>query len=276
MREFFRRLFRKKLNIFCLFLFAVIVLMILFANFVAPYGPDDQDIMAKNLAPSLQHLAGTDHLGRDVFSRILYGGRVSLSIGIFASVVTTLAGAIIGSISAYFGGKVDNVIMRLCDVFMAMPPMLMAMAIVAALGQGVFNTLLAVILSGIPMRAYVARGPVLALRNQEFIEAATAVNTPTWKIILTHIIPNIMAPLIVQSTLAISGTITSVAGLSFLGLGIQPPNPEWGAMLSAGRNYLRDYPWQVLGPGIAMFLTLFSLNVLGDGVRDALDPKLKD
>ena len=190
--------------------------------------------------------------------------------------VTTLIGAIIGSISAYFGGKVDNVIMRICDVFMAMPPMLMAMAIVAALGQGVFNTLLAVILSGIPLRAYVARGPVLALRNQEFIEAATAVNTPTWKIILTHIIPNIMAPLIVQSTLAISGTITSVAGLSFLGLGIQPPNPEWGAMLSAGRNYLRDYPWQVLGPGIAMFLTLFSLNVLGDGVRDALDPKLKD
>ena len=144
----------------------MIVLIILFANLVAPYGPDDQDIMAKNLAPSLQHLAGTDHLGRDVFSRILYGGRVSISIGIFASVVTTLAGAIIGSISAYFGGKVDNVIMRLCDV--------------------------------------------------------------------------------------------------------------WGAMLSAGRNYLRDYPWQVLGPGIAMFLTLFSLNVPGDGVRDALDPKLKD
>ena len=276
MREFFRRLFRKKLNIFCFAIFVVLVLMIVFANFIAPYGPDDQNLSAKNLAPCAEFIFGTDNLGRDLFSRILYGGRVSLAIGLFASLVETVIGGIIGCIAGYFGGKVDNIIMRICDVFMAMPPMLMAMAIVAALGQGVTNTLLAVILSGIPMRVRVARGPVLSLKGQEFIEAATAVNTPTWKIILTHVVPNIMAPVIVSTTLSISGTITSVAGLSFLGLGIQPPNPEWGAMLSAGRNYLRDYPWQVLAPGFVMFLVLFSLNVLGDGVRDALDPKLKD
>lgn len=275
-REFGRRLCKNRLNIFCLALFLVIVLMVVFADVIAPYGPDDQDVTRRNLAPCAAHICGTDNLGRDIFSRILYGGQVSLAIGIAGSLLTTIIGTIIGSVSAYFGGKVDNIIMRIMDVFMAMPPMLMAMAIVAALGTGVFNTMLAVVISGIPMKARVARGPVLSLRNQEFIEAAKAVNTPTWKIILRHIIPNIMAPVIVQTTLSISGTIVSVAGLSFLGLGIQPPNPEWGAMLSAGRSYLRDFPWMVLTPGIAMLLTLFSLNVLGDGVRDALDPKLKD
>lgn len=275
-REFWRRLCKNRLNVFCLILFGVIVVMVMCAGLIAPYGPDDQEITRRYLAPCLAHLCGTDNLGRDIFSRILYGGQVSLAMGITASLMTTVAGAIIGSTSAYFGGKADNIIMRIMDVFMAMPPMLMAMAIVAALGTGVFNTMLAVVISGIPMKARVARGPVLALRDQEFIEAAKASNTPTYKIILRHIIPNIMAPLIVQTTLSISGTIVSVAGLSFLGLGIQPPNPEWGAMLSAGRAYLRDYPWMVLAPGVAMLLTLFSLNVVGDGVRDALDPKLKD
>jgi len=275
-RNFWRRLCKNRLTVFCLILFAILVLMVVFADFIAPYGWDDQDITRRNLAPCAEHLCGTDNLGRDIFSRILYGGRMSLQIGIYASVLTTVIGALIGSVSAYFGGKVDNIIMRFMDVFMAIPPMLLAIAIAAALGTGTLNTMLAVVISGIPMKARIARGPVLSLRSQEYIEAARAVNTPTFKIILRHIIPNIMAPLIVQTTLSISGAIVQVAGLSFLGLGVQPPNPEWGAMLSAGRSFLRDFPWMVLAPGVAMLLTLFSLNVVGDGVRDALDPKLKD
>lgn len=275
-KEFMRRLCKKKITVFCLFLFAAIILMVLFAGVIAPYGPDDQDALSRNLPISLQHLCGTDNLGRDIFSRLLYGGQVSLALGFIGTIVTTIIGGIIGIISAYFGGKTDNIIMRVLDVFMAIPPMLLAMAIVAALGTGVFNTMLAVIISGIPGKARAARGPVLQLKGQEYLEAAVAVNTPTWKIMLKHIVPNIMAPMIVTATLSISGTILQVSGLSFLGLGIQPPNPEWGAMLTAGRQFIRDYPWQVLAPGIIMMLTLFSLNVVGDGVRDALDPKLKD
>lgn len=276
LKEFMRRLCKKKITVFCLILFAVIILMVLFAGVIAPYGPDDQDALSRNLSLSLQHLCGTDNLGRDIFSRLLYGGQVSLALGFIGTIVTTIIGGIIGIISAYFGGKTDNIIMRVLDVFMAIPPMLLAMAIVAALGTGVFNTMLAVIISGIPGKARAARGPVLQLKGQEYLEAAVAVNTPTWKIMLKHIVPNIMAPMIVTATLSISGTILQVSGLSFLGLGIQPPNPEWGAMLTAGRQFIRDYPWQVLTPGIIMMLTLFSLNVVGDGVRDALDPKLKD
>ncbi len=275
-KDFFRRLCKNRLTVICLVLFVLIVLAVIFADFIAPYGWDDQNIRDRYLAPSLEHLCGTDNYGRDIFSRILYGGRMSLEIGLISAVVTTVVGAVIGATSAYFGGRFDNVVMRVLDVFMAMPPILLAIAIAATLGTGMMNTMLAVIIAGIPMKARVARGPVLALRNQEFVEAATASNSSTAKIIFKHIIPNIMAPLIVQTTLSISSSIVSVAGLSFLGLGVQPPEPEWGAMLSAGRSYLRDYPWMVIAPGIAMLLTLFSLNIVGDGVRDALDPKLRD
>jgi len=274
--EFWYRLCRNRLTVICLILFFAILIAVFFADKIAPYGPDDQDVSRSFMKPSWEFLCGTDNLGRDIFSRILYGGRESLKIGLIASIATTAIGAVIGCISGYFGGKVDNIIMRVLDVFMALPPMLLAITIAASIGTGMANTLFAVIVAGIPMKARVARGPVLALRNQEYIEAAKAVNTPTIKIIFRHIIPNIMAPLIVQTTLSLSGSIVQVAGLSFLGLGVQPPNPEWGAMLSAGRSYLRDYPWMVTWPGVAMFLTLFSLNIIGDGLRDALDPRLKD
>ncbi|MCD8077036.1 MAG: ABC transporter permease [Lachnospiraceae bacterium] len=276
MKDFFRRLCRNRLTVVCLILFVAIVLVVLCAGIIAPYGWDEGVVADRFQAPSLQHLCGTDNMGRDIFSRILYGGQMSLAIGLAAAAITSVIGTIIGSVSAYFGGAFDNVVMRILDVFMALPPMLLAVVIAATLGNGMMNTLLAVIISGIPGKARVARGPVLALRNQEFVEAATASNSSTAKIIFRHIIPNIMAQVIVQMTLSISGTIVSVAGLSFLGLGVQPPAPEWGAMLSAGRSYLRDYPWMVIAPGIAMMLTLFSLNVVGDGVRDALDPKLRD
>lgn len=275
-REFCRRLFRKKLTVICVILFAVIVFMIAFAPLLTPYGYDDQDYTSRELAPSLEHLFGTDQYGRDIFTRVLYGGRVSLSIGIAIAVLVTALGGLIGCVVAYFGGGVDNVVMRILDVMMAIPPMLLALVISATLGSGIFNTILALVISGIPVKVRQARGPALALRNQEYIEAAIALNTPTFKIIVKHIMPNIMAQLIVMMTLSISSNIVQVSSLSFLGLGIQPPTPEWGAMLASGRNLLRDSPWIVLAPGLSMMVTLFSLNIIGDGVRDALDPKLKD
>ena len=250
--------------------------MIAFAPLLTPYGYDDQDYTSRELPPSPQHLFGTDQYGRDIFTRVLYGGRVSLSIGIAIAVLVTLLGGLIGCIVAYFGGGVDNLVMRVLDVMMAIPPMLLALVISATLGSGIFNTILALVISGIPVKVRQARGPALALRNQEYLEAAIALNTPTFKIIVKHIMPNITAQLIVMMTLSISSNIVQVSSLSFLGLGIQPPTPEWGAMLASGRNLLRDSPWIVLAPGLSMMVTLFSLNIIGDGVRDALDPKLKD
>lgn len=275
-REFFRRLTRKKITVICLVILTLIVFAVIFSLFVAPYGYDDQNYRERMLAPSLAHLCGTDNYGRDIFSRLLYGGRISLLIGISVSLITTVIGGLIGCAAAYFGGRTDNLIMRFFDIMGAIPPMLLSMVVAATLGTGIFNTILALVISGIPGKARTARGPVLALRSQEYIEAATALNTPTFKIILRHIFPNIMAPMIVQTTLSISRNIVQVSSLSFLGLGVQPPTPEWGQMLSAGRSFLRDCPWMVLAPGLIMMLTLFSLNIVGDAVRDALDPKLKD
>lgn len=275
-REFWRRLCRKKLTVVCLIMFAAIVVMAVLAPLISPYGYDDQDYSIRQEPPSWEHLFGTDQYGRDIFTRVLYGGRVSLSIGIVVAVLVTALGGLLGCIVAYFGGKLDFVTMRCLDVMMAIPPMLLALVISATLGTGIINTILALIISGIPIKTNQVRGPALALRNQEYIEAAIALNTPTIKIILKHIIPNIMAQVLVIMTLSISSNIVQVSSLSFLGLGIQPPTPEWGAMLSSGRNLLRDAPWIILAPGIVMMITLFSLNIIGDGIRDALDPKLKD
>lgn len=275
-REFWRRLCRKKMTVVCLILFAAIVTMAVLAPFISPYGYDDQDYSIRQEPPSWEHLFGTDQYGRDIFTRVLYGGRVSLSIGIVVAVLVTALGGLLGCIVAYFGGKIDFVTMRVLDVMMAIPPMLLALVISATLGTGIINTILALIISGIPIKTHQVRGPALALRNQEYIEAAIALNTPTIKIIIKHIIPNIMAQLLVIMTLSISSNIVQVSSLSFLGLGIQPPTPEWGAMLASGRSLLRDAPWIILAPGIVMMITLFSLNIIGDGIRDALDPKLKD
>ncbi len=275
-REFWRRLCRKKMTVVCLILFAAIVTMAVLAPFISPYGYDDQDYSIRQEPPSWEHLFGTDQYGRDIFTRVLYGGRVSLSIGIVVAVLVTALGGLLGCIVAYFGGKIDFLTMRVLDVMMAIPPMLLALVISATLGTGIINTILALIISGIPIKTHQVRGPALALRNQEYIEAAIALNTPTIKIIIKHIIPNIMAQLLVIMTLSISSNIVQVSSLSFLGLGIQPPTPEWGAMLASGRSLLRDAPWIILAPGIVMMITLFSLNIIGDGIRDALDPKLKD
>lgn len=275
-RDVIRRLKKNKLAMTGLIILFLLIAASALAPWIAPYGYDDQDVTRRFLAPCADYWLGTDSLGRDIFSRILYGGRISLAVGILATGSSAVAGIILGAVAGYFGGKKDNAIMRVLDVLMAMPQILLAIAIAATLGTGVRNAVIAVSVANIPRFARVVRAPILAQRNQEYIEAAVAVNAKDQRIIFRHILPNVMAPIIVEVTLGVGIAIISTAGLSFLGLGVQPPVPEWGAMLSAGRQYIREYWHVVTFPGIAIMLTVFSLNVFGDGLRDALDPRLKN
>ncbi|HNZ01287.1 MAG TPA: ABC transporter permease [Anaerolineaceae bacterium] len=225
--------------------------------------------------PTSEHPLGTDAFGRDVFARIAYGARVSLLIGFIVVGASLVIGGFIGAIAGYFGGILDNVLMRIMDVFLAIPQILLAIAVVAALGPGITNLIIALTISMIPAYARLLRSLILPLKDAEYVEAAKASGTNTWKIIFGHLLPNAMGPLIVNSTLAVGKTIVSAAGMSFLGLGISPPNPEWGAMLSEGKEYIRYAPNLVLYPGMAIMLAVLSLNLLGDGLNDALDPRLK-
>ncbi|WP_434310320.1 ABC transporter permease [Hominifimenecus sp. rT4P-3] len=274
--DIWKRLKRNRMAMLGLVLIIILILSAALAPIIAPYGFDDQDVSRAFLGPSLSHLFGTDNLGRDVFSRILYGGRISLTMGLISVSLASVVGIFLGAVAGYYGGKIDDVIMRILDVLMAMPNILLAIAIAAALGPGLVNCMVAVGISTIPRFARVVRGPILAIRNQEYIEAATAVNASDGRIIFRHVLPNVLAPIIVQSTLYIANAVMAASSLSFLGMGVQPPSPEWGAMLSAGRQYIREYWHIVTFPGIAIMLTVFSLNVLGDGLRDALDPRLKN
>lgn len=235
-----------------------------------------QDLRGRLEAPSLAHWFGKDEFGRDMFFRILWGIRYSLFMGTIAIAISCVIGGSIGAIAGYYGGKIDNIIMRFMDILLAIPSMLLAIAIVAALGTSLTNVLMAIAISYIPTFARTARAPVLTLKDQEFVEAGKAIGASDARIIFKYIIPNSLAPIIVQVTLGIAGAILSIAGLSFLGLGIQPPTPEWGSMLSNARTYIRD-SWHItVIPGAVIMLTILALNVIGDGLRDALDPKLKN
>jgi peptide/nickel transport system permease protein len=225
--------------------------------------------------PSSKYLLGTDEFGRDILSRLIFGARVSLQVGFIAVGISLVVGGLLGAFAGFYGGWLDNLIMRVMDVLLSVPQTLLAIAIAAALGPGLYNLMIAVGISAVPNYARIVRGSVLSIRGMEYVEAARAVGSSDLRIILRHIIPNSMAPIIVQSTLGVASAILNAAGLSFIGLGIQPPNPEWGAMLSGGRQYIRDFPHLTLYPGLAIMLTILALNFLGDGLRDALDPKLK-
>jgi len=275
LREIFKRLSRAPLAMIGLAIVVVLVFTAVFADYIAPFGYADQDLMAAFEEPSKAHLFGTDEFGRDIFSRIIYGSRISLQVGFIAVGIAVFAGGFLGAIAGYYGGKADNLIMWAMDVLLSIPSILLAIAIAASLGPGLFNLMIAVGISSTPNYARIVRGSVLSIRNQEFVEAAKAVGSSDLRIILKHIIPNCLAPIIVQATLGVAIAILTAAGLSFIGLGIQPPIPEWGAMLSGGREYIRDYAYMTVFPGLAIMITILALNFLGDGLRDALDPKLK-
>lgn len=274
-REVLKRLSRAPLAMAGLVIVLVLVVAAVFAGYIAPYGYADQDLMAAFEEPSRTHIFGTDEFGRDIFSRIVYGARVSLQVGFIAVGIAVFVGGFLGAIAGYYGGRADNIIMRAMDILLSIPSILLAIAIAASLGPGLFNLMIAVGISSTPNYARIVRGSVLSIRSQEFVEAAKAVGSSDLRIIMKHIIPNCLAPIIVQSTLGVAIAILTAAGLSFIGLGIQPPIPEWGAMLSGGREYIRDYAYMTIFPGLAIMITILALNFLGDGLRDALDPKLK-
>jgi peptide/nickel transport system permease protein len=254
---------------------ALLLFMAVFAPLIAPYPPAKQDLAHTRQAPSVQHIMGTDELGRDVFSRIVWGSRFSLSIGVLAVLIGTAVGMLFGAIAGYFGGVVDDIVMRLMDVLQSIPGILLVITISVVLGPGLFNTLLALSVGGIPMSCRLTRAAVLGVRHQEYLEAATSINASTTRIILRHVLPNSFAPVLVSSTMSIGNVIMMAAMLSFIGLGVQPPTPEWGSMISGGRSLIRTCPWMVTFPGIFIMLTVLALNMFGDGLRDALDPKLK-
>lgn len=276
-REVWRMLKKNKMALVGLGILVILVLLALFADVIADY---DTVVIKQNLAnrlkgPSAEHWLGTDEFGRDIFARLVYGARVSLKVGIIAVGISIILGGILGALAGFYGGRIDNIIMRIMDVFLAVPSILLAIAIVSALGPSIINLMVAISISSVPRYARIVRASVLSIRDQEFVEAARAIGANNARIIFRHIIPNSLAPVIVQGTLGVASAILSTAGLSFIGLGIQPPAPEWGSMLSGGRQYLRYAWWVTTFPGVAIMITILSLNLLGDGLRDALDPRLK-
>ncbi|PKL14154.1 MAG: ABC transporter permease [Spirochaetae bacterium HGW-Spirochaetae-8] len=268
------RITRDKASMFGLIVLIILVLSAIFADKIAPYHFDYQDLNNTFALPSLSHLMGTDNYGRDIFSRILYGSRISLMVGCISVVIGLSIGGLLGVIAAYYGGVRENIIMRFIDIMMAIPSLLLAIAISASLGPGIFNAMVAVGIGSVPTYARVVRASILSIKGEEFIEAAHMMGTSDIRIVFKHLLPNSLAPIIVQSTLGVAMAILSAASLSFIGLGVQPPTPEWGSMLSAGRPFIRDYWHIVTFPGVTIMLTILSLNLLGDGLRDALDPKL--
>lgn len=275
--EIWQRLTRNKMAMLGLVILVLLALSAIFADFIADY---DTKVVAQNISerlqgPSAAHWFGTDEFGRDIFARIIHGGRISLVVGLISVSVSLIIGGVLGAFAGFYGGRVDNIIMRIMDVFLAIPSILLAITIVAALGGSLVNVMLAIGVSGIPTFARIVRAAVMSVKDQEFVESARAIGASSATIIFREIIPNCIAPIIVQATLSVASAILSTSSLSFIGLGVQPPSPEWGAMLSSGRNFLRDAMHLTLFPGLAIVITILALNLLGDGLRDALDPRLK-
>lgn len=274
-RDVWRRLRKNRMAMFGLCVLILLVFLAIFADVVAPYGYDDQNYSQMLELPSWQHVKGTDNYGRDIFSRIVYGTRISLLIGFISLAISTIVGSILGACAGYFGGASDTIIMRGSDILMAIPRTVLAIAIATTLGPGLVNAMIAVAIGTIPSFTRVVRASTLTVKDQEYVEAARAIGASNFHIIKKYVFPNVLAPIIVQATLGVGTAILLAASLSFLGIGISPPTPEWGSMLSAARSYMRDYWHMVLFPGLAIMITVLALNLFGDGLRDALDPKLK-
>lgn len=274
-RRFLRRLARSRNIVVGAFLLLLIALCAILAPVLTDYDPLKVTPSDRLKPPDALHLFGTDDFGRDVFTRVLYGAQLSLVVGLVSVAIASVVGSALGLTAGYYGHWADTLIMRLIDVLLAFPNILLALVIVAILGRTLPNVMLAVGISSIPIYARVVRGSTLSVREIDFILAARAIGCPSGRIILRHILPNVIAPIIVVTTTGIAGAIISGAALSFLGLGAQPPTPEWGLMLSEGRDYLRAASWVTTYPGLAIMVTVMAINILGDGLRDVLDPRLR-
>jgi peptide/nickel transport system permease protein len=272
---FFRRLRRTRLALVGLGIVLLVIVCAIFAQIISPYDPVRQRLTEALQAPSWTHLLGTDENGRDILARVIHGSRASLQAGLMSVGLALLVGVSIGLLAGYFRGRTDNILMRMMDALLSFPDLLLALAITAALGPGLRNAMLAIGIVYTPIYARLTRGQVLSVREREYVEAARASGAGHLRIMLRHILPNVTAPLIVQASLSIALAILTEASLSFLGLGVQPPDPSWGTMINTGKNYLDLAPWMAFAPGIAILLTVMGFNFLGDAVRDALDPRLQ-
>ncbi|MBS7525375.1 ABC transporter permease [Fusibacter paucivorans] len=260
-----------------LYLLLIILFVAIFADLIVPYEKAIKQVGTDRLlSPSMAHPFGTDHLGRDFAARVVHGSRYSLLIGISTSVISLIIGGLLGAFCGYYGGRFDNLVMRLMDVIMSIPPVLLSLAVVAALGANLRNLLIAITISCIPSTVRLVRSVVISIADQDYIEAAQSYNTSDFRIILKYILPNAMGPIIVNTTMSIAVMILSAAGLSFIGMGVQPPSPEWGSLLSEARQYMFKAPYLLYFPGVAILMSALSFNLVGDGLRDALDPKLKN
>jgi peptide/nickel transport system permease protein len=277
-KEVIIRLIRNKSAIIGIILFTIIALLSLFAPLMVDYYEDclAQNLSQRFLPPSSEHWFGTDAFGRDVFARIIYGGRISISLGLISTIISMLIGGTFGVLAGYYGKKTDEIIMRIMDSIMAIPGIIFALAIVAALGPEIKNLIIAVLIMQIPSFARVTKSAVLGVARAEYIEAAKTYAASPLRIIIKYVLPNSLGPVIVHASMSVAMMIMAMAGLSFIGMGVQPPTPEWGLMLSEAKEYIRYMPRLMFYPGAAIIITALSLNLFGDGLRDALDPKLKD
>ncbi|HEX5508733.1 MAG TPA: ABC transporter permease [Pseudolabrys sp.] len=268
-----RRLMRRKAAIFGLFVIALFIVVALLAPLIVPYDPIRQSWSAVRRAPSWAHIFGTDDVGRDVFSRVIYGSRASLFAGVISVGIALSVGVPLGLLAGYRGGFIDALLSRITDAMLACPFIILAIALAAFLGPSLGNAMIAIGITTTPIFIRLTRGQVMSVKVEEYIEAARAVGNPRWRIAIVHILPNILPALLVQATLSIAAAIIAEAALSYLGLGQQPPYPSWGSMLNAAQRFLTSAPWMAVWPGLAIFLSVLSFNLVGDGLRDALDPR---
>ncbi len=272
-----KRFKKNKAAVVGLIIMIIYIIVALFADFIVPYDACiDQHAQDRLQGPSSEHLMGTDEFGRDIFARIVHGSRRSLSLGVVSTVISMLIGCALAAICGYYGGAFDAVIMRICDVFTCIPTFLFALSIVAALGASLTNLLLAITIVNVPYYVRMVRSIILSVVEEDYVEAARAADTRGFKMIIRHILPNCMGPIIVEASMSVADMLLTAAGLSFIGMGIQPPEPEWGAMLSNARQYMGAYPYILIFPGLAITIASLALNIMGDGLRDALDPRLKE
>jgi peptide/nickel transport system permease protein len=265
--------FKNRLAVAGLLLLTVLILMALFAAVISPYDPIKLDLTALSQAPSAKHWLGTDNLGRDVLSRVMYGARVSLSAGVVAVSIAVVVGLTLGLLAGFFRGAVDEVIMRFVDAMLAFPFLVLAITLAAVLGPSLQNAMLAIAVVSIPGFARLTRAQMLSERERDYVLAAESLGSSDARIVFKHLLPNIAGAVVIQATLAIAGAILAESSLSFLGLGVQPPTPSWGEMLNTARGYLRDAPWMAIAPGSLIFVSVLAFNLVGDGLRDALDPR---